>query len=152
MLSLQFTTMYMLLQCMQQTMSIACIADIHTSCNLQWKHSNTFPAPQCESLCTHTHTPCAHTHTPCACTLVVKTFKNSTAQRVPSEYSQLRYTSDILEYLFKSTAERVPSECSWVRYTCDIFLWLHKAFCPHASRVEVDCGMIAGYYIEVWHE
>ena len=44
--------------------------------------------------------------------LVVKTFKNSTAERVPSECSQLRYTSDILEYLFKSTAERVPSECS----------------------------------------
>ena len=43
---------------------------------------------------------------------VVKTFKNSTAERVPSECSQLRYTSDILEYLFKSTAERVPSECS----------------------------------------
>ena len=45
-------------------------------------------------------------------TLVVKTFKNPTAKRVPSECSQLRYTSDILEYLFKSTAERVPSECS----------------------------------------
>ena len=44
--------------------------------------------------------------------VVVKTFKNSTAERVPSECSQLRYTSDILEYLFKSTAERVPSECS----------------------------------------
>ena len=75
--------------------------------------------------------------------LVVKTFKNSTAERVPSECSQLRYTSDILEYLFKSTAERVPSECSQVRYTCDIFLWLHKAFCSHASRVEVNCGMIS---------
>ena len=61
--------------------------------------------------------------------LVVKTFKNSTAERVTSECRQLRYTSDILEYLFKSTAERVPSECSLVRYTCDIFLWLHKAFC-----------------------
>ena len=47
-----------------------------------------------------------------ACPLVVKTFKSSTAERVPSECSQLRYTSDILEYLFKSTAERVPSECS----------------------------------------
>ena len=64
------------------------------------------------SPCAHTHTHHVHTHTPCACTLVVKTFKNLTAQRVPSECSQLRYTSDILEYLFKSTAERVPSECS----------------------------------------
>ena len=81
--------------------------------------------------------------------LVVKTFKNSTAERVPSECSQLRYTSDILEYLLKSTAERVPSECSQVRYTCDIFLWIHKAFCCHASRIDVDCGMIAGYYFEV---
>ena len=44
--------------------------------------------------------------------VVVKTFKKSTAERVASECSQLRYTSDILEYLFKSTAERVPSECS----------------------------------------
>ena len=35
----------------------------------------------------------------CVCALVVKTFKNSTAERVPSECSQLRYTSDILEYL-----------------------------------------------------
>ena len=85
----------------------------------------------------------------CVRALVVKTFKNSTAERVPSECSQLRYTSDILEYLFKSTAERVPSECSYVRYTCDIFLWLHKDFCSRASRVEVDCGMIAGYYFEV---
>ena len=73
----------------------------------------------------------------CACRQVMKTFKNSTAERVPSECSQLRYTCDILEYLFKSTAERVPSECSQVRYTCDIFLWLHRAFCCHASRVEV---------------
>ena len=71
------------------------------------------------------------------CPLVVKTFKNSTAERVTSECRQLRYTSDILEYLFKSTAERVPSECSLVRYTCDIFLWLHKAFFYHARRVEV---------------
>ena len=49
-----------------------------------------------------------------ACTnvLVVKTFKNSTAERVLSECSQLRHTCDILEYLFKSTAEQVPSECS----------------------------------------
>ena len=44
--------------------------------------------------------------------LVVNTFKRSTAERVPSECSQVRYTCDIWEYLFKSTAERVPSECS----------------------------------------
>ena len=36
-----------------------------------------------------------------ACWLVVKTFKNSTAERVPSECRQLQYTADILEYLFK---------------------------------------------------
>ena len=54
--------------------------------------------------------------------LVVKTFENSTAGRVPSECDQLRYTFDILEYLFKSTAERVPSECSQARYIGDIFL------------------------------
>ena len=35
-----------------------------------------------------------------------ETFKN----QLPSECSQLRYTGDILEYLFKSTAERVPSK------------------------------------------
>ena len=68
--------------------------------------------------------------------------KISTAERVPSECSLLRYTSNILEYLFKSTAKWVPSGCDKVRYTCNIFLWLHKAFCCHASRVEVDCGMI----------
>ena len=39
---------------------------------------------------------------------MVKTFKISTAVRVPSECNQPRYTCDILEYLFKSTAERLP--------------------------------------------
>ena len=48
--------------------------------------------------------------------LVVKTFKNSTAERVPSEWSKLRYTSDILEYLFKSTAERVQLGLIDLRY------------------------------------
>ena len=47
---------------------------------------------------------------------MVKTFKNSTAERVPSECSQLRYTSDILEYLFKSTAERVQLGPIYLRY------------------------------------
>ena len=50
------------------------------------------------------------------------------------------------ENLFKSTADRVPGERSYFQYTCDIFFWLHKAFCCHASRTEVDCGMITGYY------
>merc|ERR1719397_1855938 len=58
------------------------------------------------------------------CKLVVNTFKRSTAERVPSECSQPRYTCDILEYLFKSTPERVLSECSQVRYIGDIFLLL----------------------------
>ena len=37
--------------------------------------------------------------------------------QLPSKCSQLQYTSDILEHLFKSTAKRRSSECSYFRYT-----------------------------------
>ena len=72
-------------------------------------------------------------HPQVASQLVLNTFKRSTAERMPSECSQPRYTCGILEYLFKSTAERVPSECSQPRYTCDIFLLLILGFSSYFS-------------------
>ena len=65
--------------------------------------------------------------------VVVNTFKTSTAERVPSECNQPRYTCDMLEYLFKSTFERVPSECSKSRYIGDIFLHLYFKNRPKAK-------------------
>ena len=46
---------------------------------------------------------------------MVKTFKNSTAERVLSDCSQLRCTCNILEYLLKSTAKRVQLGSIYLR-------------------------------------
>ena len=90
----------------------------------------------------------------------MNTFKRSTAQRVPSECSQPRYTCDILEYLFKSTAERVSSECSQARYIADIFQKyifiagsdILPIYCPSISDVAPCCHKWIRYvlYITQW--
>ena len=70
----------------------------------------------------------------CIRSLVLKTFKKLSSERVPSECSKSRYIGELYLLTPKIPSEWVPSECSQCRYIGDKYLHQkspHKAFHSH---------------------
>ena len=59
-------------------------------------------------------------------TLVLKTFKKLSSERVPSECSKSRYIGELYLLTPKIPSERVPSECSQRRYIGELYLLSKK--------------------------
>ena len=67
-----------------------------------------------------------------ALSLVLKTFKKLSSERVPSECSKSRYIGELYLLTQKIPSERVPSECSQRRYIGEFYLLSKK---PPQSRI-----------------